>query len=92
MIPLIILNILRPYGEWGTKLKNKNENNADYTRIQLKAFWELLIVAMCTALAIFCVTTLRNYGLGEKYPLLVGIALLLCILLLFAPVRDWLRG
>ena len=64
-------------------MKNKNENNADYTRIQLKAFWELLIVAMCTALAIFCVTTLRNYGLGENYPLLVGIALLLCILLLF---------
>ena len=64
-------------------MKNKNENNADYTRIQLKAFRELFIVATCTALAIFCIATLRNYGLGANYPLLVGIALLLCILLLF---------
>ena len=64
-------------------MKNKNVNNSDYTRIQFKAFRELFVVAACVALAIFCVIALRNYGLGENYPLLVGITLLLCILLLF---------
>ena len=64
-------------------MKNRNEIHSDYTRIQLKAFWELLVVAACTALAIFCVVILRGYGLGENYPLLVGITLLLGILLLF---------
>ena len=83
MIRLTIQNILRLYGEWDIKLKNRNEIHSDYTRIQLKAFWELLVVAVCTALAIFCVVILRGYGLGENYPLLVGITLLLGILLLF---------
>ena len=64
-------------------MKNKNVNNSDYTRIQFKAFRELFVVAACVALAIFCVIALRNYGLGENYPLLVGITLFLCILLLF---------
>lgn len=64
-------------------MKNRNENNSDYTRIQLKAFWELFIVAVCTALVVFCIVMLRDYGLGENYPLFIGIILLLCILLLF---------
>ncbi|MDE6751966.1 MAG: vancomycin resistance histidine kinase VanS, partial [Eubacterium sp.] len=65
------------------KLKNKKENNSDYTKIQLKAFFELLIVAVGTALAVFCIVLLRDYGLGENYPLFIGIILLFCILLLF---------
>lgn len=64
-------------------MKNRNENNSNYTRIQLKAFWELFIVAVCTALVVFCIVMLRDYGLGENYPLFIGIILLLCILLLF---------
>lgn len=64
-------------------MKNKNENNSDYTRIQLKAFWELFVVAVCTALVVFCIVMLRDYGLGKNYPLFIGIILLLCILLLF---------
>lgn len=64
-------------------MKNKNENNSDYTRIQLKAFGELFVVAVCTALAILCIVLLRDYGLGENYPLFVGIILLFCILVLF---------
>lgn len=64
-------------------MKNKNENNSDYTRVQLKAFWELFVVAACTALTIFCIVMLRYYGLGENYPLFIGIILLLGILLLF---------
>jgi len=64
-------------------LKNKNENNTDYTRIQLKAFFGLFVVAVCAALVILCVVMFRNYGLGKNYPFLVGVTLLLCILLLF---------
>lgn len=64
-------------------MKNKNEKNSDYTRIQLKAFWELFVVAVCTALVVFGIVMLRDYGLGENYPLFIGIILLLCILLLF---------
>lgn len=64
-------------------MKNKNENSSDYTQIQLKAFWELFVVAVCTALVVFCIVMLRDYGLGENYPLFIGIVLLFCILLLF---------
>ena len=63
-------------------MKNKNTNNSDYTRIQLKAFGQLIITAASTALAILGIIALRDNGLGENYPLLVGITLLLCILLL----------
>lgn len=64
-------------------MKNKNEKSSDYTQIQLKAFWELFVVAACTALVVFCIVMLRDYGLGENYPLFIGIILLFCILLLF---------
>lgn len=64
-------------------MKNKNENSSDYTQIQLKAFCELFVVAACTALVFFFIVMLRDYGLGENYPLFIGIVLLFCILLLF---------
>lgn len=64
-------------------MKNKNENNSDYTRIQLKAFLGLFCVAAFATLAFICIAILRYYGLGRNYPLFIGIQLLFCILLLF---------
>lgn len=61
----------------------KNENNPDYTRMQLKTFLGLFVVAFYVVLALFCIIILRNYGLGENYPLFIGVILLFCILLLF---------
>lgn len=64
-------------------MKNKNKNNSDYTRIQSKAFLDIFLVTAYMALSIFCIVILRYFGLGENYPLFIGVILLLCILLLF---------
>ena len=50
-------NILKRFGEWGIKLKNRDIS--DYTRIQLKAFLELFTVAAYVTLAFIVFLTLR---------------------------------
>lgn len=64
-------------------MKNKNENTSDYTRMQLRAFLEFFAVAVCAVLAFMCIVILRSNGLGENYPLFIGVILLFCILMLF---------
>ena len=74
-------NILKQFGEWGIKLKNRDIS--DYTRIQLKAFLELFAVAAYVTLAFIVFLVLRAYGAGVNPPLYFGIMLLLFLLLLF---------
>lgn len=64
-------------------MKSRNENSSDYTRIQLKSLIGSFVAALCTALVIACILTFRSLGLGENYPLFIGIILLLCLLLFF---------
>lgn len=61
----------------------KNKNASDFTRMQLKAFFELLAVAVYVALAFIIVTVMRAFGLGGNVPLYFSMILLLFLLLLF---------
>lgn len=64
-------------------MKNKNKNTPDYTRMQLKAFLGLFVVAVYVALAFICIGIVRSYGLGGNYPIYIGIILFFVILLIF---------
>ena len=62
--------------------------------MQLKILGGFLAIVAYMALALTCTLLLRNYGLGENYPLLLGIQLLfilLLLLLLFFFVRKYTK-
>lgn len=58
----------------------KNKNTSDYTRMQLRAFLELLAVAAYVSLAFLVVVLLRAYGVGGNVPLYFGVVSLLFVL------------